>query len=117
MKKRSKEEMREYMRIRRDVTPLVTPVEKVVTPGVNVTPISVTPVQNVVTPVTPCNTCLGYEKEIKKLQKKLQAKVVLLEAENRVRAKSYPSKVQEDSGDLYKRVLRDKEDRLRGLAS
>ena len=69
MKKRSKEEMAEYQRVRRG---------KVVTPSCNtdVTPAKCNTLN--VTPVTPCSGCLEYKLEIKKLS----AKIVLLEAEN-----------------------------------
>jgi len=81
-----------------------------------VTPLSVTEVSVPETvkrvSVTKCLDCETLRLEIKKLA----AKIVLLEAENRVRAKSYPSKIEKvDTDDLYKRVIRAKEDRLRGF--
>lgn len=91
MKKRTKEENASYSRLLR---------EKKRSTSVSPTPVA--PIKNVA-PVSPCQEC-----------KKLQARIVLLEAENRVRARAYPSKVKDDPEDLFKRVMRAKENRLYG---
>jgi hypothetical protein len=71
MRKRTREEMAEYQRVRRAklrVTP-VTP--RAVTP--QVTPVNVTPSNTLsVTPVTPCKVCQEREKRIKELEEIVQ---------------------------------------------